>query len=374
MKKLTVSRLMALTLAGLMVFGNSLAVPASENEPVQEIIKAEDVDLSGFVMPDFREETISSAEEIDVNAPTSISIDKTKESIDVSARLNQRAGFQFDNNPNVGVSGQLTEANPMDVYFFSATQSDKFMVAKLNSGNSNYVAHLCLLDSEGNATATNIYGFAGSLIQLNGLPVGDYAMLIYSNDNTYGSSYTFNMNASNPAANLSKAIYLSSDLSIFMFETTAGDVYGNGSFIYNTSTRTGDLGWERIDEVSWGSGYEQRTHSVFGVKVKAVSGPVKYSSAKAYSDCAVLIYCDIDTHFSYLHTFYQSGIDPIYESTTIDTTGQRTPRTLDEFDFEGGNEHIIVFDLNTGKAIDFYSTLNIFYAGGYESQPKINFY
>lgn len=102
-----------------------------------------------------------------------------------------------------------------------------------------------------------------------------------------------------------------------------------------------------------------------------MSSPVSYSSAKASSDCAVLLYCDEGTAFSYLHTYYQSGVDPVYESTTVDTTDRTTPRELDELDFVEGNEHILVYDMNTGSVIDFYSTLNIYYAGGYEAQLNI---
>ena len=61
------------------------------------------------------------------------------------------------------------------------------------------------------------------------------------------------INATNPAANIMSVYHLASDLSIFMYETETGDVYGNGSLIYNTSTNTGsNLTWQRVNEFSWG--------------------------------------------------------------------------------------------------------------------------
>lgn len=249
------------------------------------------------------------------------------------------------------------------------------MLARLTSSNANYVAQLYVIDnSAGDASATNIYGFSGKLIQLNGLPEGDYAFVVFSNDGEYGQDYSFDINATNPSANLAAVNYLKNDLSIFTFRTESGDVYSNGHLLYNVNSSTGsNLKWERVYYYSWGSGYEQRTHSVFSVKVKSMSAPVSYSSAHASSSCAVLLYCDEGTAFSYLHTYYQSAVDHVYESTTMDTTGRTTPRALDKDDFVSGNQHILVVDLGTGEVIDFYSTLNIYYAYGYESQPVINF-
>ena len=159
-----------------------------------------------------------------------------------------------------------------------------------------------------------------------------------------------------------------------IIEYTTGDVYSNGKLIYNTSTRTGsNLEWERVNEVTWTGGYEQRTHKVSSPKIKMISKPASYSSSYASSDSVVLIFCDVDTVFTYFHSKYQSGPDHFYDKSFIDTFGKLTPRSLDKQDFEGGNEHILVFDLNSGKVIDFYSQLNVYYGARYESDPEIEF-
>lgn len=364
-------KVFALVLIFGLLINNSLSVYAMEAGG--EIV-SDGVENQELPIPEINEDTIVSDFELGV-ALTEISIDESKSSMDVSSYRNRRDACAFSDNPNAGVGGILTEDNSMDMYFFSINSGSKFLLARLTSGNANYVAQLYMFDNDtGDSYATNIYGFSGNLIQLNGLPEGDYAFVIFSNDGVYGQEYTFDINATNPSANLAAVNYLKDDLSIFVFRTDSGDVYSNGNLLYNVNSATGsNLNWQRVYYFSWGSGYQQRTHRVFNVRVKAMSAPVSYSSSYASSSCAVLLYCDEGTTFSYLHTYYQSGVDHIYESTTIDTTERNTPRALDALDFAGGNEHILVVDLFTGEVIDFYSTLNIYYAGGYESQPVISF-
>ncbi len=333
-----------------------------------------DFEFSNLSIPELSE-NILAEDVVWNNIKDEIIVDETKNALDISSYINRRSGYVLSDNPNVGIDGTLTLDNNMDMYFFNVSAGNKFMLARLNSSNSNYVAQLYIVDENaGSAAPTNIYGFAGDLIQLNGLPEGSYLFLVFANDDSYGQDYRLDINATNPSANLSAVNYLKNDLSIFVFRTVAGDVYSNGHLLYNVSSSINtNLNWSRVNEFSWGSGYEQRTHSVFNVKVKAMSSPVSYSSTYASSSCAVLLYCDKDTAFSYLHTYYQSGVDHIYQSSTTDTTGRTTPRALDDMDFLGGNEHILVVDLASGQVIDFYSTLNIYYANGYEAQPVINF-
>lgn len=357
------NKIIAVLLTILLAFGSNIVeVQAKELDSkdydVEDI--SSDVDASEFTITEF---SAGESDMLDDSQKRPI-IERTR-----SAAL-------LADNPNTRVSGSLTTSDTQALYFFSITGTNRFMLARLLSPNTNYVAQLFVYDeSTGTASATNYYGFAGNLITLNGLPVGDYVFAVYSYDSTYGDSYTFDINATNPAANISSVEYIATDLSIFIFETTSGDVYGNGSFIYNTSaTINSNLEWQRISESNWGSGYEQRTMDVYNVHVNSMSSPVSYSSNYASSNCAVLIYCDTGTGFSYFHSYYQSGNPPVYDSSWEDTTGRTTPRTLDAADFAGGNQHILVFDLITGQCIDFYSTLNIFYAAGYEPAPTISFY
>lgn len=370
-----VKMIIALCMIGVLLCTTSKIVQATEDKLEVDMLDTDKIDLSEFQQLELNSNINSVDLAIDKNAPTSLEMDETKEQINLSGQLNQRSAYKFADNPNAGVSGKLTEANTNDIYFFNITENAKFLVGRLQTVNAKYMAVLYVLDSEGNASATGIYGTADKLMQLNGLPMGEYAVIVLCSDNTYGNDYVFNINATNPSANIKTFNFLANDLSIFMFETEDGDVYGNGSFIYNTTTKQGSkLSWQRIERIDSGSGFMQRTHQVFNVKVKSISGPAKYSASKAASDCAVLICCDVDTSFSYIYSLYESGDNPTHVTSATDTTGRVTPRQLDEVDFSGGREHIIVFDLNEGKAIDFYSNLNIYYAGGYEPAPKVTFY
>ncbi|MNP63049.1 hypothetical protein D3C76_1583960 [compost metagenome] len=71
--------------------------------------------------------------------------------------------------------------------------------------------------------------------------------------------------------------------------------------------------------------------------------------------------------------YYQSGPDHVYESSFDDISGRLTPRYLDQEDFDNWGDHILVYDLNTNKAIDFYSVLNFYYGAGIEANPVVNF-
>lgn len=285
-------------------------------------------------------------------------------------------GVRLEDNPNTKLTGELTEQISYYYYVFSVKDSSKLLLARLTSENSDYAAVLCKVDENGKLESTGILGSIGSLIHLNGLPVGNYAFLIYSISENRGQKYSFYINASNPSADIKSTPFWSSkgDVTKAIIEYTTGDVYSNGKLIYNTSTRTGsNLEWERVNEVTWTGGYEQRTHKVSSPKIKMISKPASYSSSYASSDSVVLIFCDVDTVFTYFHSKYQSGPDHFYDKSFIDTFGKLTPRSLDKQDFEGGNEHILVFDLNSGKVIDFYSQLNVYYGARYESDPEIEF-
>lgn len=281
---------------------------------------------------------VNEMEKSNIEAKTSFQIDAEKEIIDISSRLKRR-------NSN------------------------------LISDNADYIAQLYIVNYEtGEATATNIGNSAGNLIALNGLPTGDYAFVIYSADNTVGDSYTLQLNATNPADDVSQTLKITSDLLHFMLQYTSGDVYGDGTLIYNVNninSANTHLNWSRNEDINWGTGYIHRGHEIYNVRIKQVAGPVSWKSSYASSDNVMLIYCDVDTSFTFFQSAYESG--SYHEYSFVDTFGKTTPRSLDEEDL-AEYSHILAYDLNTGKSIDFYSPLNLYYASGAESAPVINFY
>jgi len=95
----------------------------------------------------------------------------------ISVARKSRMAYAFSDNPNASAKGQLTVENTMDMYYFAIADVNKFLLAQLDTQNYGYVAQLYKFDEQtGQAMATNVYGFSGDLIQLNGLPVGEYVL------------------------------------------------------------------------------------------------------------------------------------------------------------------------------------------------------
>ncbi|MGG6313256.1 hypothetical protein [Paenibacillus macerans] len=267
-------------------------------------------------------------------------------------------------------SDSLQADDPDDMWFFSV-DTDRSMVLQLLSGNMDYMVQLYIVDwSTGQAYPTSVGTYAQSRIGLKNLPAGDY-MFYVASGGTVGDDYALQANVSNPA-NYATVKYFTDSLDIMMVAYENGDVYSNGAFIYNpnnTSATYANLDWAREFYFSWGSGYNSRTHKIYNPTIKSVSAPYSYSSSYASSDNVLLIYAGTGTGFMYHEAYYQSGPDHVYESSFDDTLGKRTPRNLDEDDLTNWGDHILIYDLNTNKTIDFYSVLNYYYAAGIEPNP-----
>lgn len=308
-----------------------------------------------------------STEISDFTAGINLVVDSTKKVEKLKTGKAPMANIVLPDDPRTIVNGTLTVAN--DFHFFSVT-GDKFLLARLVSVNADYWARLYIVDYEtSTATPTNIWGNPNDLIQLNGLPQGDYAFIIGSNG-TLGNSYSLQINATNPAGNIVDGTYTSS-LQQFVLWYSNSDVYTNGTYVCNVGSgaSTAHLDWEREYYFSYGGNYSRRTHNISDVKILGVSGPYSYSSSYASSNNVMFIYLDVDTLFTYFESQFQS--DPHYYYASFDDIlGKTTPRRLEADDYSYG-DHILVYDLNTGTPIDFYSVLNFYYGAGVEALPTI---
>ncbi|WP_345808394.1 hypothetical protein [Bacillus pumilus] len=261
----------------------------------------------------------------------------------------------------------LSEDDPVDLWLLSTT-SPQALISRITSSSPDYFLQLFVVDYEtGQAYPTDLIQPAGSLLGLTNLPAGDYAFGITSGGN-FGDSYTLQVNAKNPP-NFTGAVSLSSTLQYFVAEYANGDVFANGTKVYNKQSKTADYKWERVFYFSYDGKYDQRTHSVESVKVKSISAPVSYSSPYASSSEAILVYLDVETLFMYHESSFASG--QYYHSSFVDTLGKTTPRRLDIDDMTNYGDHILAVDLKTGKPIDFFSVLNFYYAAGIEKLPTI---
>lgn len=170
------------------------------------------------------------------------------------------------------------------------------------------------------------------------------------------SSYNIYMNASSPSgANL--VMSSSSALQSVAWGYPNGNVYLNDAYICNTQKTPNinpHLDWQRHFYFSSGGNYTAREHDISDARVSRITTRVNYSSAYASSDNAVLLILDKDTLFTYFESEFRSGPPTYYHSSFVDTTGRTTPRRLDFIDM-AGDPDILVYDLNTGKVIDFVS-------------------
>lgn len=313
----------------------------------------------------------------------SLAVDIDKAKIETEIKINEDEAIKIESDnkfkpqSQYGVGGlilntqdSLTEEDPMDLFFFSPT-SDKILVSRILSGNEDYILQLYVVDYEnGLAYPTEFTTSPGKLMLIN-IPAGDYALGVLSKG-TLGDSYTIQMNTSNPA-NFNEALYISQDLTKFVAKYSDGSLYSNGQYVLNVNGINNEhLNWERKYYFSYNGGYSQRTHSLSDIKISSISSPISYSSNYASSDFAIMVYLDVGTLFTYHESQYQSGPNPYYYSSFVDTLGKNTPRRLEADDFNYG-DHILIVDLTTGKSIDFFSVLNFYYASGVEPLPSVNY-
>lgn len=355
-------KVLAMLLVVIMLFGLlGSVVAADESDKAVDLDSFKALDLQGLEL------TESGITPMDLKELDQIDADKDG-AITVEPPVVTQAVYDVD-GALMNFTDSLVPEDPQDMYFFSV-DSDRSMVLKLLSGNADYLAQLYIIDwSTGQAYPTSVGAYAQTQIGLKNLPAGDYMFLVYS-DGSVGDAYTLRMNAANPA-DYQTLLSISDSLKYVVASYANGDIYASGVFVGNTNSSSTNLDWTREYYFSWGSGYSSRTHKVSNVKIGSVSAPVRYSSSYASSNNAILIYVDEGTSFMYHQSYYQSGPDHVYESSFYDTLGKRTPRSLDVEDINSFGPHLLVYDLNTRKAIDFYSVLNYYYAAGIESPPTV---
>ena len=297
-----------------------------------------------------------------------------REAIDIptSSRKSSNSPFlnsQMPDDPRTIINGTLTAANGEDWHFFKVTK-DRIIFMQLKSNNPSYKVTLYIVDyEEGTATPTNFQATAtGASVGANGLEAGDY-LLVVTSSGTLGDSYSLGINAANPAGIL-KAYEYTPSLQQGKVLYANDDYYVNGTFVLNSKpgASMAHLRWNRSFYFSYGGNSSSRTHDVDDVRIRDIKGPFTYSSNYASSDNVMLIEVGEGT----LYTYYESRRQSVpYESwaTNDDPTGRRTPRRLDALDFQYPNtEHYLVYDLHTGKVIDFYSeNLNFYYTMAIEN-------
>jgi hypothetical protein len=315
----------------------------------------------------------------DVNIITQVGIDHSSPVINLSSKIKSNSAAKkafgisaltttnvistslyLQNNPRLIADGALSEESNLNYVFFSVTK-DTFMFSKLVTVNRDYKLKLYKIDDlTGNAVPTNASDDPNLTLAINPLQAGNYLFLI-SSAGTVGDPYTLQINATNPAGEFDSINRISSTLQQLVISYKNNEVYANGTYVFSwdPSVSNSHLNWTRDFNVDIDGVIQTKKMSLGNVKVRTFSGPVTYTSKYASSDNALLLYLDAGTAYTYFESLYNS-VTGDYSSSFKDPTGKDTPRLLDETDLASGDQ-IIVFDLNTGKTIDFLSNLNYFY-------------
>lgn len=331
--------------------------------PTDEFVTVENIDKVDLSLPDEEGADLSSL----IRDIPALEVQTGNEAPETFNVLKKRDSA-LPNDPKAKVTGSLTEENSSEVHLFSLTE-DKVVALKLTSPNETYVAWLFTVDYETGTVEPQEVIIPSSQTSASNptymlFPAGDYAFMILSSDDNVGDSYTFQINATNSSENLDGILLCTEKEFNLLVVTLDGGLYYDGKYTFNMNN-VDQLSWNRDEDLTWSGGYRHRSHKVYNVQFGGIKTPCTWRATSASSDNAILIVCDVGTGFSYMQSYYQSGSS--HEMSFVDTHGKRTPRNLDEDDLANGNQHILVFDVNTGKVIDFYSTLNIYYLSGGES-------
>lgn len=264
----------------------------------------------------------------------------------------------------------LTTDNPQNYYLFSVS-SDRYMALGFTTGNAKYDVQLYQYQvSTKTYLPTNVVLKANQTYTLHDLPAGSYLLDVFS-AGTVGDNYTIAMNSANPA----NPTYVYRASFSDMLCGYSDGLYNNGSVVYKDGTSNSNLDWIRNDYFSWSgenSGDYKRTQQIYSAAVnksRKIQLAINYKSDYVNADNVILIPLDVGTGFLYRYSSFQNNQMVI--NTWTDVYGKQTPRTLDTSDIER-NPQYLVYDLDSNKAIDFYTDLNYFYYSGKENASWTN--
>lgn len=363
----------SLFLAVVMMFGMSTSTFAAENQGVSPTVD------SGFsadeIPPEIgvnisKEELETLAQEMQENitdADGSFEVPNISSMVDIEKQDGEiidvntlaRETWRITDSIFIG-DGQLSAANPMDMYVISTTTTST-PVLKVNSQDSNVIAQLFILDaSTGQATPTNFMDQAGdaSATISSSLPIGDYILAVGSANNTSTSAYTLMWNRSNPA-NPSRVIYASPNLDLVTLGYGYQAIKSNGIVLINEST----LEWEEHYTLTVGNSYWGRDQHISDVTINKIHMGT-FSTNKYSTNNALLVEIGEHSLWSIMRSSYTNNVgDVTHVMDWNDATGQKTPRRFDAIDMQLG-PHFIVIDLEENLVVDFASPYNYLWQSG----------
>ena len=261
----------------------------------------------------------------------------------------------------------LSSSNQVNYYTFNTTGT-KFLFFGAVTSNPNVRAWLCFYDpNTGNLYDTGIDIPANQAMRVNSLPADNYCIVVYSTTTLTSSvvvktmaNYTVNYNSSALISNWD-------DNLAYVQYSIGNSEYVNNSLIFTHGVINNNL------EYTYQNGTVVNHYmSVGPAYIKEMSAPISYQSTSgASSSAAVLLYMDRGTAYVYKRSEYNyvpNGVSGTKYSTLDFRMGIETPRAFDWYDVDYPHEQILVYDLVSGRIIDFVGSANYFYhTGAYQA-------
>lgn len=256
----------------------------------------------------------------------------------------ERSGYQL-NSIRGTVTGELTPDDPWDYYVFTKNTEFKGLI-EFKTNQSAYTLTLGLADyTTGQISLSNIVLSPGDryMITFSPLPSNqDYAWVVQSKNTPSGASYSFKYD---------------NDYNDAFYTAPNGDEYAvrNQKMYLNDSLVNLDYRYDVSFQTPYG--YQERHIWVEDMNVYPVFvGSVEWYASKQRQYYDNVIVLTLLPGGTFTHHFYQNP--PLMNWGYSDAFGIKTPRALTSDDFTYRGDHILVYDIDQGKTIQFVSGLS----------------
>lgn len=275
-----------------------------------------------------------------------------------------RGLWQITEDMYVG-GGQLTSGNVQDAYIVQ-TNEDKAAALKIISDNPYITVRLCKLDLNTMiAEGTNFYdaGHDNYAQALGTMLAGDYALMVYSSNESYpAGNYTLMWNITNPAG-ASSIVDINEDLTKVALGYLDFNQPKTPAIFCNGSNWLDGLEWRDSQTFPIDYGHRGLGQHISEITVRNVNKG-SYNTNKKTVNNALFIEVGVDSLWTYMNSYYQNingGVT--HWMDYFDASGRKTPRRLDEYDFRD-RYHYVVIDMDKNVVVDFASPYNYWWLTG----------
>lgn len=265
----------------------------------------------------------------------------------------------FQGSDYIYHSDTLTSDDAVDFYLFTLSGTKTALLTLQTT--ADYIAIICPYDpATGDINVSTSYpyvlkGESRAFVDVNDDSQNTFCLVVMNLGSEYGSTYTVGMNATNPEG-ATVIEYASSDLSRAVCRYSNGYVYSNGN---NITLAAADFIVNKMNGTVFEDQYKSGSPSYQVANVGVVSQAVDIEGDTLYYGSYVSTNNNINLKNNLKHSSDNVIFVPIngYEYV-CSISGTYIPFQVLR-DVATG---FLVYDLNTGKVIDWMSSSNIFYA------------